>query len=120
MAAVLEKAGLSALTRNFVGVVCHNRRLFMLPQMTGAYLAKLAERRGEVTADAISAAPLTEQQTAALADSVRRLVGGSVTLDVEVDCSLLGGLIVKVGSRMFDSSLKTKLQRMKLAMKGIG
>ena len=72
--------------------------------------------RAEVTA----AKPLTEQQQAALAEAIRRSVGGKVAVDVKVDPALIGGLVVQVGTRMIDSSLKTKLQRLQLAMKGVG
>ena len=120
MAAVLEKAGTSDLVRRFVGLVAENRRLFALNDMIGAYLSELARRRGEVTASVTSAAPLSDAQTAALADALRRAVGAKVAIETHTDASLIGGLIVKLGSRMVDSSLKSKLQRLKLVMKGVG
>ncbi|MCH7487439.1 MAG: F0F1 ATP synthase subunit delta [Proteobacteria bacterium] len=120
MAAVLEEAGMSDLTRRFVGVVAANRRLFQLTGMIGAYHALLAERRGEATAEVVSARELTKTQLKAIGDAVRKVVGTRVSVDARVDSGLLGGLIVKVGSRMVDSSLSTKLQRLRLAMKGIG
>lgn len=118
MAAVLTQAGISPLTGNFVGVVARNRRLFALDAMIGAFLAVLARRRGEVTAEVTSARPLTDQQVRAVEDSLRQVVGGKVAVNIGVDPSLLGGLVVKVGSRQFDSSLRSKLQRLQLAMKG--
>ncbi len=118
LAAVAERAGFSQLTRNFIGVVARNRRLFALSGMIEGYLRILADRRGEVAARVSAARPLSEAQRAALTDALREVVGGKVTVDVDVDPSLLGGLIVQVGSRMFDSSLRSKLQRMQLAMKG--
>ena len=120
MAAVLEKAGTSDLVRRFVGLVADNRRLFALNDMIEAYLSELARRRGEVTASVTSAAPLSEAQTAALTDALRRAVGGKVAIETYTDSSLIGGLIVKLGSRMVDSSLKSKLQRLQLVMKGVG
>jgi len=120
IAAVSERAGLSELTRDFLGVVARNRRLFATPEMIEAYLAKLAERRGEVTAEVTAAQPLNEAQQNTLGEQLRRAVGRRVTIDIRVDPSLLGGMIVKVGSRMIDGSVKSRLQRLQLAMKGIG
>lgn len=118
--AVLEKAGAGDLTRRFAGVVSANRRLFVLPGIIAAFLAELASRRGEATAEVVSAKELSEQQKQALSDSLRRAVGTTVSVEARVDPGLLGGLVVKVGSRMVDSSLRTKLQQLRLAMKGIG
>ena len=120
IAAVLEKAGVDSLTRRFVLVVARNRRLFALPQIIRAYLSELARRRGEVTAEVTSARALDEEQQAALSEALRRVVGGKVQVDLKVDEGLIGGLIVRVGSRMIDSSLRSKLQRLQLAMKGVG
>jgi F-type H+-transporting ATPase subunit delta len=120
MAAVLEKAGSSDLVRRFVGLVAENRRLFALTDMIEAFLADLARRRGEVTASVTSALPLNDAQVAALTDALRKAVGGKVAIETHTDASLIGGLIVKVGSRMVDSSIKSKLQRLTLVMKGVG
>ena len=120
IAAISERAGLSELTRDFLGVVARNRRLFATPEMIEAYLAKLAERRGEITAEVTAAQPLNEAQQNTLAEELRRAIGRRVTVDIRVDPSLLGGMIVKVGSRMIDGSLKSRLQRLQLAMRGIG
>jgi F-type H+-transporting ATPase subunit delta len=120
MAAVLQQAGTSDLVRRFIGLVAENRRLFALTDMINAYLSELARRRGEVTASITSAVPLTEAQGAALADALRKSVGGKVAIETHTDASLIGGLVVKVGSRMVDSSIKSKLQRLTLAMKGVG
>jgi len=120
MAALLQQAGTSDLVRKFVGLVARNRRLFALPQMIEEFLAELARRRGEMLAEVTAAKPLNEQQQEALAEAIRRSVGGKVAVDVKVDPALIGGLVVKVGSRMVDSSLRTKLQRLQLAMKGVG
>jgi F-type H+-transporting ATPase subunit delta len=88
--------------------------------MIEAYLAKLAERRGEVTAAITTAQPLSEPQLEALREHLRRTVGRRVFVDAQVDPRLLGGLIVKVGSRMVDGSVESKLRRLQSAMKGIG
>ncbi len=120
IAALLQQAGTSDLVRKFVGLVALNRRLFALPAMIEEFLAELARRRGEMCAEVTAAKPLDQQQQQALAEAIRRSVGGKVAVDVKVDSALIGGLIVKVGSRMIDSSLKTKLQRLQLAMKGVG
>lgn len=120
VSAVLEKAGVGSLTRRFVLVVARNRRLFALPQIIRAYLSELARRRGEVTAEVTAARALDEAQQNALTEALKQSVGGKVQVDLKVDESLIGGLVVRVGSRMIDSSLRSKLQRLQLAMKGIG
>lgn len=120
MQAVLEAAGASDLVRRFVGLVAQNRRLFVLSAMIDAYLSQLAERRGEMTAEVVSARPLSDAQRDAVAETLRKAFGGKVAVDARVDRSLIGGLVVKVGSRLIDSSLRTKLQRLQLAMKGVG
>lgn len=118
--AVAERAGLLPLTRDFLAVVARNRRLFAVPAMIEGYLAKLAERRGEVTAEVTVAQPLNEARSSALTEQLRRAVGARVAVDIRIDPSLLGGMTVKVGSRMVDASLKSRLQRLQLTMKGIG
>jgi F-type H+-transporting ATPase subunit delta len=120
IAALGERAGLSRLTRDFLGIVAGNRRLFAVPAMIEAFLNQLAERRGEVTAEVTTAQPLNDTQQNTLGEQLRRAVGRRVTIDVKVDPSLLGGMIVKVGSRMIDGSLKSRLHRLQLAMKGVG
>ncbi len=118
--AIVESAGLDQLTRSFVGLLARNRRLFALPDMIQAFLKILAERRGEVTAQVIAAQELSETQRRAVDDQLRKAVGRKVAVDFRVDPGLLGGLVVKVGSRMIDASLKSKLARLALAMKGAG
>jgi F-type H+-transporting ATPase subunit delta len=120
MAAILDKAGASDLTHRFVLVVAHNRRLFALPKMIDGYLAELARRRGEVTAKVTAARELTAPQRNSLDETLRKVIGAKVKVDLDVDPGLLGGLVVRVGSRMFDSSLRTKLAKLQFAMKGIG
>lgn len=119
MAAILDKAGVSDLTRRFVLVVTCNRRLFALPQMIDAYLAELARRRGEVTARVAAARELSKTQQTALTAALKKVVGAKVQVELEVDPGLLGGLVVRVGSRMIDSSLRTKLEKLQFAMKGV-
>jgi len=118
--AVLARAGVGELTRHFAGVVARNRRLFALQGMIKEFLATLAGRRGEATAEVTSAMALAPPQVEALKAQLAKTTGKTVSLDIKVDPSLLGGLIVRIGSRMFDSSLKSKLQRLQLAMKGTG
>jgi len=120
IAAVAAKAGLTDTTTKFLGLVASNRRLFALPDMIRAYQDILAARRGQVTAEVTSAVDLSDSQNQSLADALKAAVGTSVAVTTKVDPSILGGLIVRVGSRMVDSSLKSKLQRLKLSMKGVG
>ena len=118
MAALLDRTGADPLTRNFIGLVAANRRLFALSGMIRAYIAELAGRRGEVAAEVVAAHALSPAQQESLETALRGAVGGKVALSVDVDPGLIGGLVVKIGSRMVDSSLKTQLEKMKLAMKG--
>lgn len=118
--AVLDAAGISGLTRNFVGTVAANGRARDLPAMATAFLAELASRRGETTATVTSAVPLSPAQLQQLSDSLRSVLGSNkVSIDARVEPDILGGLVVKVGSRLFDSSVRSKLQRLQLAMKGV-
>jgi F-type H+-transporting ATPase subunit delta len=120
MQAVLAKAGVDALTAKFIGLVAQNRRLFAIPAMIKAFLATLARRRGEIAAEVTSAQALSPTQADAVMAALRQAVGAKVSVETRVDSSLLGGMVVRVGSRMVDSSLKTKLQKLELAMKGLG
>ena len=118
--AVAASAGFHDLSIKFLGLVAKNRRLFFVKGMADAYLNKLSARKGEVTAEITSAVALNDAQVNALVAALKQAVGAKVSLDMTVDPSLLGGLVVKVGSRMVDSSLRTKLQHLQLAMKGVG
>jgi F-type H+-transporting ATPase subunit delta len=118
--AILGKANLLPTVGNFVKVIARNGRLFALPAIIKAFRALAAGQRGEVSADVTSAAPLSAAQLTALADTLKAKIGKTVTLTEHVDPSLIGGLVVKVGSQMIDSSLKTKLTAMKIAMKEVG
>ena len=120
LTAVAEKAGITGLTGNFLKVLASNRRLFALADVIKNYRLIAARNRGEVSAEVTSAHPLTDAQMQALNDQLKAGIGKDVTISAKVDPSLLGGLIVKVGSRMIDNSLKTKLNSLKVAMKGTG
>jgi len=118
--AVLDAADIKGLTRSFIGTVAANGRARELIAMATAFLAELASRRGETTASVTSAVPLSPQQLQQLSDSLRSVLGGAkVSIDARVEPEILGGLVVKVGSRLFDSSIRSKLQRLQLAMKGV-
>ncbi len=120
MAALLEAAEIGDLTGNFVGVVTQNRRLFALLGMIKGFETLLKAKRGEATAEVVSARALSKDQISAIEASIKKAMGTKVSIEASVDESLLGGLVVKVGSRMIDSSLKTKLGQLRLAMKGAG
>jgi F-type H+-transporting ATPase subunit delta len=120
LAAILEKLKIEGLTRNFLLLVAKNRRLFAAPDMIQAFRAKLARERGETSATVTAAAKLTEGQLSALKQALQAALGKDVMLEERVDQSLLGGLVVKVGSRMVDTSLRTKLLGLKQAMKEVG
>lgn len=118
--AVLDAAGIKGLVRSFIGTVTANGRARELPAMASAFLAELARRRGETTATVTSAVPLTPAQLDQLASALKSVLGGAkVSIDAQVNPDILGGLVVKVGSRLFDSSIRSKLSRLQLAMKGV-
>lgn len=118
MQALLERAEFGVLTRNFVGLVARNRRLFALPGMIAGYLQLLADRRGEIRAEVTAAQAMTESQIRAIDDQLKRAVGSKVAVEIKVDPAIIGGLVIRVGSRMIDFSLRSKLQRLQLAMRG--
>ena len=120
LAAVMEKAGVGGLAANFVKLIAKNRRLFALPDMIKNYHTLVARGRGETEAEVISAVALDDAQLQHLKDTLKASVGKDVSVTSRVDQGLLGGLIVKVGSRMIDSSLRTKLNNLKIAMKEVG
>jgi F-type H+-transporting ATPase subunit delta len=115
--AVLDKARISGLAANFLNVVAQNRRLFAVPQMISAFRALVARHNGEVTAQVTAAAPLGETHLQALKEALKSITDKDVDLDVKIDPAIIGGLVVKLGSRMVDSSLRTKLNSIKYAMK---
>lgn len=120
ISAIAEKAGISGLAANFLKVVANNRRLFAVPGMIASYRTTAAAHRGEIVAEVTSAHALDEAQETELKAALKSVTGKDVTIDLTVDPSLLGGLIVKVGSRQIDTSLRTKLSTLKLALKEVG
>ena len=98
--------------------MARNRRLAGLPDMIKAYASLLSQSKGEIAGEVTSAEPLSAEQLSDLKAALKASLGRDVALTTRVDSSILGGLIVKVGSRMMDNSLKTKLQTLKIAMKG--
>ena len=118
IAGVAGSIGLDKLTTSFLGVLAQNRRLATLPAIIRDFMALAAARRGEITASVTAAHPLTATQQKALAAKLKAGVGRDVALDITVDPAILGGLVVRVGSRMIDSSLKTRLDSLGQALKG--
>ena len=118
LGAVAGQLGLTGTTLNFLKLAAKNRRLSVVPDMIKAYATLLAASKGEIAGEVTSAEPLTAEQLSDLKAALKSSLGRDVLLSTRVDSSLLGGLIVKVGSRMMDNSLKTKLQTLKIAMKG--
>ena len=118
LAAILDKAGIKGLAANFLRVITTNRRLFAVRDMIRAYRALAARHKGEVTAEVTVAEPLSDKNLDALKDALKSVTGGKdIDFDVKIEPAIIGGLIVKVGSRMVDSSLRTKLNAIKIAMK---
>jgi F-type H+-transporting ATPase subunit delta len=118
--AVLDTLKIGGLTKNFLLLVARNRRLFAVPAMISAFRAMLARERGETSASVTAAAKLTETQVTALKQALKAALGKEIMLEERVDPTLLGGLVVKVGSRMIDTSLRTRLNSLKVAMKEVG
>ena len=118
--ALATKGGLTGLALNFVKLLCSNRRLAALPDAITAFQALVADDKGEAVADVTSAEKLSPAQLKDLAAALKTRVGKDVQLITKIDSSLLGGLTVKIGSTLIDDSLKTKLQNLKILMKGNG
>lgn len=121
--AVAEKAGLHALTRKFLGLLADKRRLFVLPEITRTFRTMLSSHRNEITAEVVSAYELKDEQRQALEETIGRFARqhegeGKVNIETRVDPELLGGLIVRVGSRMLDASLRAKLANLENALRG--
>ena len=116
--AVLDRAGVGTEVRNLVGVLIGNRRLSALPQVAASFGALLAARRGQQTAHVTSAHALSDTQRAQIAARLTEAGYSGVRLAERVDPSILGGLVVRIGSRLYDNSIKSKLQRLQYAMKG--
>ena len=118
--AVADRAGVGGLVGNFLRLVARNRRLFSLPGMITAFREMAARQRGEVTAEVTSAQPLGGEHIAALKAALKDKLGKDVTLVARVNPAILGGLVVKVGSRMIDTSLRTRLMNVKTQLKEVG
>jgi F-type H+-transporting ATPase subunit delta len=120
IAAIAQKMKLSPLTANTLALMAQNRRLFVLPQLVTDVLARIAAEKGEVTAEVTSAAALSADQAKKLAATLKARVGKDVKLKTAVDETLIGGLVVKLGSTMIDTSVKAKLAALQNAMKEVG
>ncbi|MCA1365423.1 MULTISPECIES: F0F1 ATP synthase subunit delta [Bradyrhizobium] len=120
LSAVLDKAGIAGITANFLKVLTANRRLFAVADVSRAYRALVARFKGETTADVTVAEALSDKNLDALKVALKSVTGKDVALNVKVDPSIIGGLVVKLGSRMVDGSLRTKLNSIKHAMKEAG
>jgi F-type H+-transporting ATPase subunit delta len=118
--ALAAKGGVSGLPVNFAKLMCENRRLAVLSQAIAGFQALVAEAKGEVVAEVTSAEKLSAAQVKDLSAALKARVGKDVSLSTKIDSSILGGLIVKIGTTMIDNSLKTKLQNLKVSMKGTG
>jgi F-type H+-transporting ATPase subunit delta len=115
--AVLDKASISGVAKNFLRVITANRRLFAVDQIIRGFNAMVAAHKGEVTAQVTVAAPLNDARMNEIRDTLKQVTGKDVQVDINVDPSIIGGLKVKLGSRMVDASLRTKLNSIKFAMK---
>ena len=120
VAALGQKMGLSQTVKGALGLMASNRRLFVLPQLVAVLRDMIADEKGEITADVTTAEALTKAQADALAASLKKPIGKTVKLNVAVDESLIGGLVVKVGSKMIDTSIRAKLASLQNAMKEVG
>jgi F-type H+-transporting ATPase subunit delta len=120
VAAVIDRAGIAGLAAQFLKVLTQNRRLFAVHDVVKAYGGLVARHKGEVTAQVTVAEPLSEAHQHEIRDTLNAVTGKSVRVDVKVDPAIIGGLVVKLGSRMVDASLRTKLNSIKHAMKEVG
>jgi len=120
LSAVLKRAEIAGLTANFLGLVVKNRRLFAVGDMIDAFRAILADHRDETTAEVTSAQALDGGEMQALKAAIKEAMGTDVVVNAKVDAGLIGGLIVKVGSRQIDTSLRAKLNNISIALKEVG
>ena len=120
LSAVLDRAGISGVAAKFLKVLTANRRLFAVSDVIRAFGARVAKFKGEATADVTVAEALSDKNLDALKTALKTVTGKDVALNVKIDPSIIGGLVVKLGSRMVDSSLRTKLNSIKYAMKEAG
>jgi F-type H+-transporting ATPase subunit delta len=120
ISALAGKMGLSETMTNTLALMAQKRRLFVLPHLAAKLKEIIAAEKNEVTADVVSAQPLSDAQASKLADMLTASTGKTVTLNTSVDAGLIGGLIVKVGSRMIDTTIRSKLNSLQNAMKEVG
>lgn len=120
VAAIAAKMGLGKTLANTLGLMAAKRRLFVVPQLAAALRAKIADAKGIVTAEVTAAGALSEEQTSALAAILKDKAGKDVEMSITVDESLIGGMIVKLGSQMIDTSVRAKLNALKNSMKEVG
>ncbi|WP_197917542.1 F0F1 ATP synthase subunit delta [Thiosulfatihalobacter marinus] len=120
IAGVADKMGLQPVLKNALGLMAGKRRLFVLPQLIDQLRAMIAEDKGEVTAEVVTAKALTKTQSDKLAKTLAERVGKTVKINATVDDALVGGLVVKVGSKMIDTSIRSKLASLQNAMKEVG
>jgi F-type H+-transporting ATPase subunit delta len=120
VAAIGQRMGLSPVMLNTLGLMASKRRLFVLPALLQGLRARIAEARGEVSAEVVSAQPLSAEQQRRLAETLSAKAGRSVRLQTKVDPSLIGGLVVRLGSRMIDTSIRAKLGQLQNMMKEVG
>ncbi len=120
VAAVADKMGLSGTVANTLKLMASKRRLFVLPHLVTALRGLIADEKGEVTAEVQAATPLSAEQEKTLAETLKSSVGKDVKMNITVDESLIGGLIVRVGSKMIDTSIRSKLMSLQNTMKEVG
>jgi F-type H+-transporting ATPase subunit delta len=120
LAAVLDQAGIGGLAASFLKLVASNRRLFAVRDMIRAYRTLVARHKGEVTAEVTVADKLSPKRFADIKAALNAVTGKDVQVDLRVDPAIIGGLVIKLGSRMVDSSLRTRLNALKHAMKEVG
>lgn len=120
IAAIAKKMKLSKTTANVLALMASKRRLFVLPQLMSSLRERIATHKGEVTAEVTSAKALNKAQTESLMKAIKAQIGADVKIKSTVDESLIGGLIVKVGSKMIDTSIKSKLNALQNTMKEVG
>ncbi|MDC0073869.1 F0F1 ATP synthase subunit delta [Alphaproteobacteria bacterium] len=118
MTALTERAGMDVLSRNFVSLLASNRRLHALSEMITAYDLMVSSSKGEINVEITSVLPLSEKQNSNLKKKIEKALGADIVLETQIDETLIGGLVIKIGSRMIDNSISTKLQNLKVAMKG--
>jgi F-type H+-transporting ATPase subunit delta len=114
--ALADKAGFDKMTKNFLGVLVNNRRLGAIASITETFREELAKRRGEITVKVETAQDMTPAQLKSLQDALSKGMGRDVAIQAKVEPSIMGGMIVTVGSKMFDDSVRRKLERLKVSM----